>query len=127
MKAAGSVVRHVGSRGPAASPTAGDVNSDAAADARDVQLAVNAALGMTVPAGCDTDLNYSGATDAVDVQLAINAALSIKIDSDGDGLADAFERNYGTSPTLYDTDHDGVGDGQELVEGTDPLTPDEGR
>jgi len=44
------------------------------------------------------------------------------VDSDGDGLFDDEEFDYGTDPSLFDTDFDGYGDGEELFEyGTDPL------
>jgi len=56
--------------------TVGDVNGDNEANAQDVQLVINAALG--VGSGTfDTDLNNDGATDAADVQLVINAALGL--------------------------------------------------
>ena len=49
------------------------------------------------------------------------------LDSDGDGLSDADERNvfYHTDPHNPDTDGDGLGDGQEVkVYHTDPLKAD---
>jgi hypothetical protein len=42
-------------------------------------------------------------------------------DSDGDGLADAVEVVYGTSPSDPDSDNDGVTDGAEVEHGTNPL------
>ncbi len=42
------------------------------------------------------------------------------IDTDGDGLSDAEEADYGTDPTLADTDYDGYGDLEEIEYGTDP-------
>src|SRR3989304_10557268 len=41
-------------------------------------------------------------------------------DSDGDGIPDIDEAQFGTSPYLADTDSDGVNDQQELLGGTDP-------
>jgi hypothetical protein len=46
----------------------------------------------------------------------------IRVDSDGDGLADEDELNIGTDPLLVDTDADGLGDGVEVKQGLDPLT-----
>ena len=43
------------------------------------------------------------------------------IDTDGDGLPDQVEADYGTSPTLWDTDGDGLSDGDELDIGCDPT------
>jgi hypothetical protein len=46
-------------------------------------------------------------------------------DTDGDGLTDAEEREYGTDPTVVDTDGDGLADGAEVEEyGTDPTVAD---
>ncbi|MCD6288728.1 MAG: fibronectin type III domain-containing protein, partial [Candidatus Hydrogenedentes bacterium] len=100
-------------------PIAGDVDQSGSLGATDVQMVINAVLGIDVP--YSTDVNHSGTTDAIDIQLVINAVLGIEIDTDGDGLADTAETNIGTDPHNPDTDGDGVGDGQELIDGTDPL------
>ena len=97
---------------------AGDVNDSGEVNALDVQLVINAALGLSVQYDCDIDI--SSGVDAVDVQLVINAALGLSIDSDSDGLCDAAESNLNTDPSDFDTDDDGVGDGQEVLDGTDP-------
>ena len=54
---------------------AADVNGDGLVNAVDVQLVINAALG--VDTGFNCDVNGDGATNAIDVQLVINAALGI--------------------------------------------------
>ena len=47
------------------------------------------------------------------------------IDSDGDGIKDAREKFlYHTDPSLTDTDGDGIGDGVEVQYGTDPTVYD---
>ncbi len=97
---------------------AGDVNASGEVNALDVQLVINAALGLTVQYDCDIDI--SSEVNAVDVQLVINAALGLSIDADSDGLSDAAESNLNTDPDDFDTDDDGVGDGQEVLDGTDP-------
>lgn len=43
------------------------------------------------------------------------------LDSDGDGLTDAEEKELGTDPYDADTDGDCVSDGDEVEAGTDPL------
>jgi hypothetical protein len=58
-------------------PIAGDVDGNGRADAIDVQLTINAALGLDIN-GLDADLNGDGEVNAVDVQLVINAALGLK-------------------------------------------------
>jgi hypothetical protein len=50
-----------------------DINNDGTVDAVDIQLVINAALGLSVAQ--NTDINGDNTTDAVDVQLVINAAL----------------------------------------------------
>ncbi|MBI4558444.1 MAG: 6-bladed beta-propeller [Candidatus Hydrogenedentes bacterium] len=59
----------------AASGGSEDINSDDTVDAVDVQLVINAALGIDTGYVCDVD--NSGGVDAVDVQKVINAALGI--------------------------------------------------
>jgi hypothetical protein len=54
-----------------------DINSTGGVDATDVQLVINAALGLDV-GGLDADVDNSGGADATDVQLVINAALGIE-------------------------------------------------
>jgi hypothetical protein len=54
-----------------------DVNKDEAVDASDVQLVVNAVLGMEVPEGVEPDVDGNGAYNAVDLQLVINAVASV--------------------------------------------------
>ena len=57
-------------------PGLGDVNgSGGTADAVDVQLVINAALGLPVEYDCD--LNEDDHVNAIDIQLVVNAALGI--------------------------------------------------
>ena len=52
-------------------------------------------------------------------------ALNPNVDTDGDGLSDAFERLAGTDPTKADTDGDGLSDSHEIFTSkTDPLLAD---
>lgn len=49
----------------------------------------------------------------------------VEVDTDGDGLTDDQEANFGTSAKLVDTDKDGLNDREEIrVYDTDPLDPD---
>lgn len=59
---------------PAAAPNRADVNGDASVNAVDVQLVINAVLGLET--GYLADLNDDGQVNAADVQGAINAALN---------------------------------------------------
>ena len=54
-----------------------DINGDEAIDAVDVQLVINAVLGINI-SPFSGDVNASGSADAIDVQLVINAVLGIK-------------------------------------------------
>jgi len=56
----------------------GDINGDGVVNAVDVQLVINAALGLEI-GGMNADINGDGFINAVDVQLVINAALGIEI------------------------------------------------
>ena len=57
--------------------TPGDINGDGVVNAVDVQLVINAALG--IEGEFNADINGDGVVNAVDVQLVINAALGIQI------------------------------------------------
>lgn len=47
------------------------------------------------------------------------------VDSDGDGLTDELEAQYGSDPLNPDYDGDGIGDGDEVfIYGTDPVNND---
>jgi hypothetical protein len=54
----------------------GDVDGNGIVNAIDVQLTINAALGLDAQ-GFNADLDGNGSVDAVDVQLVINAALDL--------------------------------------------------
>ncbi|WP_132061027.1 hypothetical protein [Halorussus amylolyticus] len=45
-------------------------------------------------------------------------------DTDGDGIPDGKEVEFGTNPAATDTDGDGIADSEELAEGTDPTIHD---
>jgi len=47
-----------------------------------------------------------------------------KMDTDGDGLKDGYERSIGTDPTNPDSDDDGVPDGREIELDGYPTNPD---
>ena len=52
---------------------------------------------------------------------AVTAALLL--DSDGDGIVDAIEKEDGTDRFNPDSDGDGASDADEKMAGTDPLDP----
>jgi hypothetical protein len=52
-----------------------DVDSSGEVDATDIQIVINAALGL--PGGFDADLNGDGVVNAVDIQIIINSVLGI--------------------------------------------------
>ena len=56
---------------------------------------------------------------------ALPTADGLRPDSDGDGLADADEAEFGADPDLADTDGDGAGDLVEVLVGQSPSMMDE--
>ncbi|ADO69731.1 VcbS repeat protein [Stigmatella aurantiaca DW4/3-1] len=61
------------------------------------------------------------ATATVTVTVTEVPEVPEDVDSDGDGVPDAVEREAGTDPFNPDTDGGGVNDGEEIRRGTDPL------
>jgi hypothetical protein len=74
-----------------------------------------------------SDAGKAGAGAATGTQdpFAIDPGEPPDVDTDDDGLTDAFEKLAGTSLTSADTDADGLSDGFEALKSkTDPLAPD---
>src|SRR5262249_8733092 len=74
----------------------------------------------------DLDSDASGVPDWYEMEYALepgSATLTAQ-DSDGDGLTNLQEYQYGTDPHKADTDSDGLTDSQEVALGTDPLSGD---
>ncbi len=59
------------------------------------------------------DTNKNGARDPGETDPTVAADDAPPVDTDGDGLSDAEETRFGTSPTDADSDDDGVIDGDE--------------
>ncbi|NDD57407.1 MAG: hypothetical protein EBZ44_06820, partial [Verrucomicrobia bacterium] len=87
----------------------------------------SAGVNLSVSVGNSFAETYSFNVSAAPSDFALVVSLP---DTDGDGLADAFETNTGTyvsadntgtDPTKADTDGDGVSDGSEVAAGTNPL------
>ena len=53
-----------------------DINGDGKINAIDVQLVVNASIGLAVPNGVNPDVNRDGIVNALDIQTVIRLALS---------------------------------------------------
>src|SRR5262249_25893953 len=67
----------------------------------------------------------SGGTSATTTLDQATICKSSPVDSDNDGLCDAFERIIGTNPMVADTDGDGLNDGIEVLQiGTNPTDID---
>jgi len=72
------VVLELFQNAPASPLSLGDVNGDGQVNAVDVQLVINAALGLSI-VPYNGDVNADSLVNAVDVQLTINAALGLKV------------------------------------------------
>jgi hypothetical protein len=70
------------------------------------------------------DFDRDGLSDEYEQQYSVlswwNGA-DAAIDSDGDGLVNRAEAEWGTHPNNSDTDGDGVSDGEEVGGGSDPT------
>ena len=82
----------------------------------------------------DTDINQNWTPDCLEEaaldgwipssQIEPEEPVAADTDTDGDGLSDAEEDDYGTDPKNPDTDGDGLPDGFEIQAGSDPLFAD---
>src|SRR4051794_39815700 len=79
------------------------------------------ARGTLPPGASSVDTDHDGLTDAYETSLGSNAHLA---DTDHDGLTDAYEVVHGSSPTLLDSDHDSLSDSLEAALGTSSSTAD---
>lgn len=71
----------------------------------------------------NTDSDGDGLADAWEILQFGNLNKDGILDSDNDGLTDAEEFALQTDPTRADSDGDGANDGYEVGEGTDPTDP----
>lgn len=65
-----------------------------------------------------TVTDNQGSTNALIQTVTV---LPSEIDTDGDGLADTEEAQWGSDPLVADTDGDGMSDGDEVVAGRQPT------
>jgi probable HAF family extracellular repeat protein len=70
------------------------------------------------------DSDGDGLPDAWETQYGLdpNSSTDAAIDTDGDGLTNYQEYQAGTDPTIADTDGDGIPDGWEAAHGYDPRS-----
>jgi len=80
----------------------------------------------TVASFSALDSDGDGMPDAWEIANGLNPydPTDAGLDPDGDGLTNLQEYLLGTNPHVADTDGDGVPDGQEVKNGTNPLVAD---
>ncbi len=72
-----------------------------------------------------TDSDGDGMKDATEIEYGFNPLVpDATADADGDGMSNLAEITAGCDPHNPDTDHDGIPDGAEASYGTSPLNPD---
>lgn len=86
----------------------------------------NRGIGWTIPVvapdGGTADSDGDGMPDSWEMQYGFDPFVDdASGDADGDGLTNGEEFALGTDPLLVDTDGDGWSDGEEVLQGTDPL------
>jgi len=67
------------------------------------------------------DTDEDGYLDGEEVESGYDPLGTGQLDSDNDGLGDAYEKEIGTNPEKFDTDGDGLSDKEEVNAGTNPL------
>lgn len=72
-----------------------------------------------------TDSDGDGMKDATEIEYGFNPLVpDATADADGDGMSNSAELAAGCNPHDPDTDKDGIPDGAEAAYGTSPLNPD---
>jgi len=103
-------------------------NADLQSDLDGLADAREIILHGTNPQSGDSD--GDGLVDGFEVEYGFPATDPLlpdpQSDSDGDGLSLLEEMNYGTDPGIPDTDGDGVNDGTEVAQSSDPNDPADG-
>ncbi|MHA1224984.1 MAG: binary toxin-like calcium binding domain-containing protein, partial [Candidatus Heimdallarchaeaceae archaeon] len=72
------------------------------------------------------DTEGDGMPDGWEIEYGLNPLVNDSMeDPDNDGLTNIQEFFYGTNPLLADSDGDGYSDSEEIEAGTDPLNQDD--
>lgn len=94
-----------------------DSDDDGFTDSIEIELGSDPLDEMVMP----VDEDKNSVDDVWEETFAITVIDGIQ-DTDGDGVSDKVEYQWGTNPTLVDTDNDGYSDAEEILDyGTNPL------
>ena len=81
----------------------------------------NFLIVLSLSAGCFDSSVVIPEENLTKADTGLSNAELASIDSDGDGLSDLLEKEFGTNPNNVDSDGDGISDNVDAL----PLNPDE--
>lgn len=87
----------------------------------DLDTAIIGPISLNDNSKLARDTDGDGLTDSQELEFGWDP---FQWDTDGDGLSDGLDYEIGTNPDSPDTDGDGLSDGLEHLGGTDPLVAD---
>jgi cell wall-associated NlpC family hydrolase len=108
-------------------PLAVDTDDDGLSDGYEVRMGTDALAADTDGDAMSDAMELAAGRDpvhGVTAEAIAETGADAALDSDDDGLSDAWEESFGSNPQASDSDQDGLSDSFEAAQSTDPLAPD---